>query len=182
MAVGPERMLEIIDHVTELLVQANEDGTLHELLSPLGLQGLVDDEDGLDMGEEDKARGDILVLGHCDAKKHHLQAVAYECGYDKSRIKFVDYDEMQQFDCSSLCYSMRYSAIMCGPVPHKAGDMGDTSSILEELRHPERGYPPLAELRESGGTGELRITKTTFRSAIGQLEKMGAIKPNTRKG
>ena len=178
MAVGQERMVEIIDLVTERLVQANEDGTLHELLSLLGLQGMVDDECDIDMGEADNAYGDILVMGHSDAKRNHLLALADECGYSKNRIRFVDYGDMQQFDCSSPCHTMRYSAIMCGPVPHKAGDMGDTSSILEELRHPERGYPPLAELRESGGAGELRITKTTFRSAIGQLESMGAIKPN----
>lgn len=178
MAVSTDRMVEIFDRVKDLLEDANENGSLHDMLSLLGLQGLIDGDEEIDLGAADNAYGDILVLGHCDAKKHHLQAVAYECGYDRNRVKFVDYDEMQQFDCASLCYSMRYSAIMCGPVPHKAGDMGDTSSILEELRHPERGYPPLAELRESGGTGELRITKTTFRSAIGQLESLGAIKPN----
>ena len=177
MAVAQDRMVEIIDQVTERLVQANADGTLHELLSLLGLQGLMDESE-VDMGEADNAYGDILVLGRCEAKKHHLQAVAESCGYAKNRIKFVDYDEMQHFDCSTLRYSMRYSAIMCGPVPHKAGEMGDTSSILEELRHPERGYPPLAELRESGGTGELKITKSIFRTAIGQLEAQGAIRPN----
>lgn len=178
MALCHERMVEIFDRVKDRLEDANENGTLHEVLSLLGLQGLIDEDEEIDFGAADNAYGDILVLGHCDAKKHQLQAVAYECGYDKNRIKFVDYDELQRFDCSSLCYSTRYSAIMCGPVPHKAGEMGDTSSILEELRHPELGYPPLAELRDSAGAGDLRITKTSFRSAIGQLESIGAIRPN----
>ena len=30
MAVAPDRMVEIIDQVTERLVMANEDGTLHD--------------------------------------------------------------------------------------------------------------------------------------------------------
>lgn len=178
MAVSTDRMVEIFDRVKDLLEDANENGSLHDMLSLLGLQGLIDGDEEIDLGAADNAYGDILVLGHCDAKKHQLQAVASECGYDKNRIKFVDYEELQHFDCSSLSYSTRYSAVMCGPVPHKAGEMGDTSSILEELRHTELGYPPLAELRDSGGSGDLRITKTSFRSAIGQLESMGAIRPN----
>ena len=178
MVVDQDRFQEILDQVSERLAQANADGTLHDVLSLLGLQGLVGVDDELDLGEYDSAYGDLLVMGKCDAKKHVLQAVAEECGYSRERIKFVDYDNVSQFDCSILCNSMRYAAVLCGPVPHKAGVMGDTSSILEALRHVEQGYPPLAELRESYGTGELRITKTTFRTALAELEAKKAIRPN----
>ncbi len=176
MVVGRDRLLEISDAVLERLAQANEDGSLHDLLSMLGLQGMIGVEDDFDMGEADNAYGDILVLGNCEAKRNVLQAVAEDMGYSRGRFEFVDYTELQHFNCSKLAYSGRYAAVMCGPVPHKAGEMGDTSSILEELRHEDCGYPPLAELRDSGGTGELRITKSTFRAGLSMLEAKRAIR------
>ena len=165
MVVGRDRLLEISDAVLERLAQANEDGSLHDLLSMLGLQGMIGVEDDFDMGEADNAYGDILVLGK--SINNILDGLVFE---------FVDYAELQHFNCSKLAYSGRYAAVMCGPVPHKAGEMGDTSSILEELRHEDCGYPPLAELRESGGTGELRITKSTFRAGLSMLETKRAIR------
>ena len=178
MVVSPEKLKEILGYVEERLAQANDDGTLHEALVPLGLQGLIDPDDDFDLGECDAAFGDILVLGRCEVPRHVLQAIAENLGYDKRRFNFVDYDELQRYDCSTLRNSMRYAAVMCGPVPHKAKGMGDTSSILEELRHPERGYPPLAELRESAGQGDLRISKTSFRDGLADLEARRAIRRN----
>lgn len=179
MVVDPDRFQAILDRVSEHLAQANEDGTLHGALAALGLQGLLDPEDDIDLGEADTAlSGDILVLGALDAKKEVLQTLAQAFGYSRNRFKFVDYGEANQFNCSVLVHSMRYAAVMCGPVPHKTTGMGDTSGILEELRHPERGYPPLAELRESSGAGSLRITKATFRDGLAKLAAMKAIKPD----
>lgn len=178
MVVSPEKLKEILGYVKERLEQGNEDGTLHEMLVPFGLQGLIDPDDDFDLGEYDAASKDILVLGHCDAPRYVLLAIAENQGYEKRRFHFVDYDELQHYDCSTLRNSMRYAAVMCGPVPHKAMGMGDTSSILEELRHQERGYPPLAELHESAGKGALRISKTSFRNGLADLEERRAIRPN----
>lgn len=179
MVVAPDKLQPILDRVSEHLAQANEDGTLHGALAALGLQGLLDPEDDIDLGEADPARtGDILVLGALDAKKEVLQSVAQALGYSRNRFKFVEYGDVSQFNCSVLVHSMRYAAVMCGPVPHKTMEMGDTSSLLEELRHPERGFSPLAELRESAGTGNLRITKTTFRDGLARLEAAKAVKPD----
>ena len=177
MVVTSDRLQEILGYVSNMLAQANADGTLHQELVKLGLQGLIDPDDDFDVGECDEAFGDILVMGRCEARKDILLAIARDRGYGKNRFNFVDYDDLQHYDCSTLRNSMRYAAVMCGPVPHKTGGMGDTSSILEELRHQERGYPPLAELRESGGGGNLRITKTSFRDGLADLEERGAIRP-----
>lgn len=179
MVVGPDRFDEILAQVNERLAQANEDGTLHQALSLLGLQGLLDVDDDLDLGAADPCYGDILVVGNSSVKTDTLQAIGRDCGYDKARFHFIAYDEVTNFNFGNIRNSMSYAAIMCGPVPHKAGGMGGTSSILEEMRHPENGFPPLSEMRESGGTGELKITKQTFRAAIADLETRGAIKPNT---
>lgn len=178
MVVLPDKFTEILDHVAERLAQANEDGTLHQLLCMLGLQGLVDVDDNFDLGDFDAAYNDILVLGNCEVRKEVLQGVGRDLGYDKARFKFVDYDSVTKFDFGNIRYSTSYAAVLCGPMPHKANAMGDATSILEELRHPENGYPPIAELRESGGKGELRINKTTFRAALAELEQSGKIKPN----
>jgi len=178
VVVGKDRLVEISDAVLERIAQANEDGTLHDVLSLLGLQGMIDVDDDFEMGEADNAYGDILVLGKSEAKLNVLQAVAEDLGYSRDRFEFIEYDRLQHFDCSKLTYGGRYAAVMCGPVPHKAGEMGDTSSILEELRHSEWGYPPLAELRDSGGSGELRITKSTFRAGLVRLEAEKAIRQN----
>jgi hypothetical protein len=180
MVVDNERLLKILDVVNERIAQANEDGTLHEILSAIGLQGLLGEDDDFDMGECDDAYGDIIVLGDCEAKKKHLLGIANGLGYARERFRFVEYDELTQFDTRELQYSTRYAAVMCGPVPHKAGGIGDASSILETLRHPGNGYPPLAELRASGGNGELRITHNSFREGLKQLEKLGAIRPNRK--
>lgn len=180
MVVDNERLLKIIDAVYERLAQANEDGTLHGFLSAIGLQGLLGEDDDFDMGECDDAYRDIIVLGDCEAKKNHLLGIANNLGYSRERFRFVEYDELTQFDTMVLRNSTRYAAVMCGPVPHKAGGIGDSSSILETLRHPENGYPPLAELRTSGGNGELRITRNSFREGLKQLEKLGAIRPNRK--
>lgn len=178
MVVAPDKFQTILDRVAEHLAQANEDGTLHEALAALGLQGLLGSEDDIDLGAFDNALHDILVMGRLEARKDVLLAVANGLGYSRSRFHFLDYDEVARFDCSMLRHSARYAAVMCGPVPHKATGMGDTSSILEELRHPERGYPPLAELRESAGTGSLRIGKATFRDGLARLEAAKVIKPD----
>ena len=178
VVVNPDKLEEILAHVYERVSQANEDGTLHQVLGLLGLQGLVDIEDDFDVGACDAGYGDILVLGNSSVKKEVLQAIALDMGYDRARFHFVAYDEVTNFDFSNIRNSSSYAAVMCGPVPHKAGEMGDTSSILEELRHAENGFPPLAEMRESGGAGELKISKTTFRAALADLEIRKAIRPN----
>lgn len=178
MVVSSEKLQEIMGYVADRLAQANEEGTLLDALLPLGLQGLIDPDDGFDLGESDEAFSDILVMGRCEVSRHVLLAIAENEGYDKRRFNFVDYDELTHYDCAKFRYSMRYAAVMCGPVPHKTMGMGDTSSILEELRHRERGYPPLAELRESSGKGGLRISKTSFRDGLAALKERGAIRPN----
>ena len=178
MVVDNEKFEIIADQVLQLLSQANEDGTLHSVLQPLGLQGLIDPDDDFDTGMYDEALGDVLVLGKLELKKDMFQMFGYKRGYSKSRFHFVDYDDAANYDCSGLRGSSRYAAIMCGPLPHKMLGMGDTNSFLEAARHPENGYPPLAELHESSGEGALRINKTTFLAGLDQLEQMGAIKPD----
>ena len=178
VVVSADRFQHIIDRVVEYLGEMNDNGMLHETLAGIGLQGLITDDDDFDMGECDNAYGDIIVLGKREAKENSLLGVAKDLGYNRERFTFVGYDEMQQFDVQFLHHTTRYSAVMCGPVPHKAGGMGDVSSALEKLRHPENGYPPFVELRVSGGDGELRITNNSFRAGLAKLEKMNAIRPN----
>ena len=139
MVVSPDKFDEILARVYERMSQANEDGTLHQVLGLLGLQGLIDIDDDFELGEFDPSYGDILVLGNSQVKIDVLQAVGRDCGYDKSRFHFVAYDEVTNFDFGNIRNSTTFAAVMCGPVPHKAGDMGDTTSILEELRHSDRG-------------------------------------------
>lgn len=176
MVVSPDRMEEIIAQVTALLDQANEDGSLHGVLCQLGLQGLIDIDEDIDLGCADNATHDILIIGRCELKKNIIQAIAEGMGYSRNRLRFVDYDEVAQFPFSTLRYSSRYAAVMCGPVPHKGGEMGDVSSVLEALRRGENCYPPFVELRESSGQGCLRISKSSFIAGLQDLESRGAIR------
>lgn len=178
MVVSAEKLNEIVDRVIERLAQANADGSLHDLLVALGLHDCISEDDDFDLGEAGNYYGDILILGALGAKKHQLQSLAEECGYSKDRLEFVEYNELKRFNCKKLQYSTQYAAIICGPEPHKAGNMGDTSSIIEALRHEEDGYPPMVECRVSGGAGDLKITKTNFRGAIADLESRKAIRQN----
>ncbi|MBQ9345337.1 MAG: hypothetical protein IJT88_09020 [Kiritimatiellae bacterium] len=177
MVVSEEKLRIILDKVFEHLSQANQDGTLHEVLIAIGLQGLMEPTDDIDMGVCDPALGDILVIGDLGNRSSDiLRGIAKGKGYLGERFEFRNYDEAKRLGCSFLQNSTRYAAVMCGPVPHSGAGMGDESSLLEELRHQARGYPPLVELRDKRGI--LHISKTSFRTGLEQLEKEKAIRPD----
>lgn len=178
MVVDTVRLQEILIKVSECIEQANADDTLHEVLSAIGLQGLIGVDDNFDIGKCDERRGAILVLGDCRSARRTLQAVGENMGYNTNRFKFVAYDDVGRFNFSKIRNSKTYAAVMCGPVPHNARGMGDSTSILEELRHAEKGYPPLVELRKGGGSGKHCINVQTFKSGLVELEGMQAIKPD----
>lgn len=61
---------------------------------------------------------------------------------------------------------MQYSDIIYGPAPHKCADMGDTNSLLEEIKKNPMEYPRLIEAKSNTMGTNLKISITSFRECI----------------
>lgn len=106
----------------------------------------------------------IIVFGRTEVKQNILDAIAKDLGIQPDRIDYISYDDTTNYDISNLEYSNKYSDILVGPVPHKAKNMGDYSSMIESIEANTECFPPL--IRVTDETGTLRISKTSFKTAL----------------
>lgn len=110
----------------------------------------------------------IIVFGRTEIKQNILNAIAKALGIQPERIDYVSYDDTTNYDISNLEYSNKYSDILVGPVPHKAKNMGDYSSMIESIEANSECFPPL--IRVTDETGTLRISKTSFKTALSKTQ------------
>lgn len=108
----------------------------------------------------------ILVFGQLAGSKKDYQIVAKKLGINSENIEFLDYEETKRFSAERLRNSMQYSDIIYGPAPHKCADMGDTSSLLEEIKNNPMKYPRLIEAKSNTMGTNLKISITSFRECI----------------
>ena len=106
----------------------------------------------------------IIVFGRTEIKPNILNAIAKDLGIHPERIDYISYDDTTNYDISNLEYSNKYSDILVGPVPHKAKNMGDYSSMIESIEANSECFPSL--IRVTDETGTLRISKTSFKTAL----------------
>lgn len=110
----------------------------------------------------------IIVFGRTEIKQNILDAIAKNLGIHPERIDYISYDDTTNYDISNLEYSNKYSDILVGPVPHKAKNMGDYSSMIESIEANSECFPPLIRVTDEKGT--LRISKTSFKTALSKTQ------------
>lgn len=108
----------------------------------------------------------ILVFGQLAGSKKDYQMAAKKVGINPDNIEFLDYEETKGFSAGRLRNSMQYSDIIYGPAPHKCTEMGNTSSLLEEIKKNPMEYPRLVEAKSNTMGTNLKISITTFRECI----------------
>ncbi len=167
-----EKIEEIVDFVTQKIYLANRTGDLETLLTAWGLQGLVQDEtkSSNDFYDTDK-NGKIVVIGASQVKERDLTGVAKSLGIDKDSFEVcIDYKETKSFKFSELRYNPKYRLIIVGPMPHSTEGKGESSSVIAEMENAD-GYPKVIRL----GSNELKITKTNFRNALQEMQRIDYI-------
>jgi len=109
----------------------------------------------------------ILVFGDSQLSVEHLIGIAKSMGIEKEQLDFkLDYEENKRFDFEKIRYCSPYGGILIGPNAHKIVGLGDYSSVIQKLKN-EPGFPHVEEIRTH--SGELKITKSSFRAALGRL-------------
>ena len=155
-------LIEIIEKIYQKLIKevttAYYDGNLQDVL------------DKYDMNEKisysyyNANNAKILVIGATRVKVNELRAIAEEMGIPPKRIDFeLEYDKIQKYNFGKLQYSMVYSDVLIGPMPHSTKGKGYSSSfIADTYNYPEK-YPNIVKLVANN---MLKITKISFREAL----------------
>ena len=108
----------------------------------------------------------ILVIGQPVVSTDKLLGIVKAYGYEKGDFVFWnDYDKIKSY--AERMAGGSFSGIIAGPMPHKVSGLGDYSSLIEKMKQP--GYPYMKETRSE--SGELKITKNSFRKALEGLTK-----------
>ena len=84
----------------------------------------------------------------------------------KDRYEIVEYDDLTNFDISTLENSTQYTDVFIGAVPHKMRGIGDTNNPVQTLIDgSETIYPKIHKLMSGS---ELKITKKNLTDVIVQ--------------
>lgn len=159
----------------------NENARLHQHIAILEneLKKITNRKRFEELTEIKKDRLKILILGGSQLKEKDMMGILKSYGLEKNNVIIKDYDETKKFDISKLRFNSPYCGILIGPVAHKVVGMGDYTSLISKLRN-EAGFPVAIEIRSIAG--ELKITKTAFKTAIGQLLlKIRSIDPENKQ-
>lgn len=106
----------------------------------------------------------ILVFGALSGNIDDFRMAAKKMGISENNIVFEnDYDRLKHYDVGRLRNSMDYSDIVFGPNPHKQVGMGDTSSILAEMKRNPNEFPRVVE---AVANGALKISISSFKEAV----------------
>ena len=133
----------LLDTIRERIFIANESGTLRTLLSQIGWDDLLLDDD---MGFYPYHNGKIIVLGGSECPERRLIGVAKELGFNKNRFEFcLNYEDAVKYNYRKLRNDAKYSVVLAGPIPHKATGTGEYESLLSALEN-EPGYPKVIRL------------------------------------
>lgn len=149
---------ELEDRFEEILIKLNQEEKLEDFLCLLGMQEM------LGIGEDINANADgkIIVIGQSEVEKEKLVAVARDYGIPKDRFEFyLNYEDAIKFDFRKTQWSMNYSCILVGQMPHSGYSKGDFSSVITALEKQD-GYPPVVRM----GLNGLKISKTSFRKSL----------------
>jgi len=151
-------MQKIIAKARHEIEVAQDNDCIEDILEEYGV---VMEEDAMPVNPR---QSKILVVGALAGKLKDYQMTAKKIGIPEDSLEFEDdYDKLKHFNTAELESSMKYSDVIWGPTPHKQMNMGDTSSMLAEMKnHPDR-FP---RILEATSNGELKISISSFRSCI----------------
>jgi len=107
----------------------------------------------------------VLILG---VRNEGLKAKDINGIFKKAKLKdryeIVEYDDLTNFDISTLENSTQYTDVFIGAVPHKMRGIGDTDNPVQTLIDgSEANYPKIHKLMAGS---ELKITKKNLTDAI----------------
>lgn len=106
----------------------------------------------------------ILVFGMLAGNVSDYQTVAKKVGIPKNQIKFVsDYDEIKSYNTKRLEYSMEFSDIICGAMPHKIKGIEHTSSFIADARNNPEKYP---RVLEGVANESLKLSISSFKECL----------------
>ncbi len=109
-------------------------------------------------------RSKILIVGESQVAENQLWGICKSLGLRKDQVEFVlDYNAFDTVSFASLRYNSGVAGILVGPVPHKVPGCDDPANTLQQ----SPGYPPTVKVTNK--SGELKITKSSFRSAVQKL-------------
>lgn len=109
-------------------------------------------------------RSKILIVGGSQVAQNQLWGICKSLGLRKDQVQFVlDYNAFDTVSVGSLRYNSGVAGILVGPVPHKVPGCDDPANTLQQ----SPGYPPTVKITNK--SGELKITKSSFRSAVQKL-------------
>lgn len=155
--------LEVGPEVVTVLEVPGQEATEEEVqLPPLGQEELY----GVGRRISDGKKR-IWVVGALSAKWEQLLGLAKQYGLHPSVFQHAGYDDVVTTSMVDRVNTAKDVGILIGPVPHSARDVGDYSSLVQQLRH-TFGIP-VVEMRAQSTSNELRVTKTSFRNALLQL-------------
>ena len=157
----------LLEKMQERVLIANEDGSLKALLTRIGWEDLLQEDDSCFYSYPS---GKIVVLGGSECPENRLLGVAKELGFDKKRFEFcLDYDEVVKYDYRSIQYQPNYRVVLAGPMPHKTTGTGDYTSVITAMEK-ESGYPRVERLTANQA---LKITKSNFKAKLMELLENG---------
>lgn len=120
------------------------------------------------------ARARILVIGQSRVSEQHLLGICKGMDLERDQVEFrLSYDAFDSLDIGSLQYNESVAGILIGPVPHKVPGQDDPVQALMR----QEGYPPTVRIETN--SGELKITKSSFRDALQNLlTRIASLEPS----
>lgn len=107
----------------------------------------------------------ILILGVRNGGLKSKDSIFKKARLE-DRYEIVEYDDLTNFDISTLENSTQYTDVFIGAVPHKMRGIGDTNNPVQTLIDgSETIYPKIHKLMTGS---ELKITKKNLTDAIAQ--------------
>ena len=149
------KIISKIDREIDLSI---ENGNLEEVLDKYGIYL---EEDIIPVNTRTMK---ILVFGALAGNLHEYQKASKLTGIDPDHIEFInDYERLGRYDIGRLEYSMSYSDIIYGPVPHSQVGKGSFASGLSRMKDNPDKYPRIIE---AVANNSLKITITNFKEAL----------------
>ena len=148
---------KIYQKINKEIVEAYYSGKLKEVMKKYDLE-----EESYSYSNMDRAK--ILVIGDSAVKVDILKGLVKECGIPKNRVDFeLDYKKLKNYNFGKLQFSLIYSDVIVGPMPHKVPGIENYNSFLSMIESKTEEYPKLVRLDSSSG---LKITKEAFRKGL----------------
>ena len=151
---------ETIEKVRADIIRANMMGTLDLVLEKYGVDAALPD-----YGTKQRSGDTILVLGALSIGKDDLNNLFRRFKVKERCFEFVEYDDVTNFNFAKLIANTKYSDVFVGPVPHKAMNIGDASSVIEYLQSSNEIPAKVAVLRDVGGELKMSKKRSTRNSA-----------------